>query len=90
VQRGAGAQNFILLGLRGQAKSRILRQLTSLLDEALPVLAGTETNDDPLRPISRAGRLLVEEAGDDAPIAWLGATRATWRSSPPPTSPWPT
>ena len=65
-------QNFILLGLRGQAKSRILRQLTSLLDEALPVLAGTETNDDPLRPISRAGRLLVEEAGDDAPIAWLG------------------
>ncbi|HEX8673366.1 MAG TPA: sigma 54-interacting transcriptional regulator [Longimicrobium sp.] len=65
-------QNFILLGLRGQAKSRILRQLTSLLDEALPVLAGTETNDDPLRPISRAGRLLVEEAGDGAPIAWLG------------------
>ncbi len=65
-------QNFILLGLRGQAKSRILRQLTSLLDEALPVLAGTETNDDPLRPISRAGRLLVEEAGDEAPIAWLG------------------
>jgi magnesium chelatase subunit I len=64
-------QNFILLGLRGQAKSRILRQLTTLLDEAIPVLAGTETNDDPFRPISRAGRLLVEEAGDDAPIAWL-------------------
>jgi magnesium chelatase subunit I len=64
-------QNFILLGLRGQAKSRILRQLTSLLDDQLPVLAGTETNDDPLRPISRAGRLLVDEAGDDAPIAWL-------------------
>jgi magnesium chelatase subunit I len=64
-------QNFILLGLRGQAKSRILRQLTTLLDEQIPVLAGTETNDDPLKPISRAGRLLVEEAGDDAPIAWL-------------------
>ena len=64
-------QNFILLGLRGQAKSRILRQLTSLLDERIPVLAGTETNDDPLRPISRAGRLLIEEAGDDAPITWL-------------------
>jgi magnesium chelatase subunit I len=64
-------QNFILLGLRGQAKSRILRQLTALLDEQIPVLAGTETNDDPLKPISRAGRLLVEEAGDDAPIAWL-------------------
>jgi magnesium chelatase subunit I len=64
-------QNFILLGLRGQAKSRILRQLTSLLDEQIPVLAGTETNDDPLKPISRAGRLLVEEARDEAPIAWL-------------------
>ncbi|HEX8358994.1 MAG TPA: sigma 54-interacting transcriptional regulator [Longimicrobium sp.] len=64
-------QNFILLGLRGQAKSRILRQLTTLLDEQIPVLAGTETNDDPLKPISRAGRLLIEEAGDDAPIAWL-------------------
>ena len=64
-------QNFILLGLRGQAKSRILRQLTSLLDEQIPVLAGTETNDDPLRPISRAGRLLIEEAGDDAPVTWL-------------------
>ncbi|HYW06572.1 MAG TPA: sigma 54-interacting transcriptional regulator [Longimicrobium sp.] len=64
-------QNFILLGLRGQAKSRILRQLTTLLDEVIPVLSGTETNDDPLRPISRAGRLLLEEAGDDAPITWL-------------------
>jgi magnesium chelatase subunit I len=64
-------QNFILLGLRGQAKSRILRQLTSLLDGQIPVLAGTETNDDPLKPISRAGRLLVDEARDDAPIAWL-------------------
>jgi magnesium chelatase subunit I len=65
-------QNFILLGLRGQAKSRILRQLTALLDEEIPVLAGTETNDDPFAPISRAGRLLVEEAGEDAPIHWLG------------------
>jgi magnesium chelatase subunit I len=63
--------NFILLGLRGQAKSRLLRALTSLLDDALPVLAGSEVNDDPFAPISKAGRQLVAEAGDDAPIAWL-------------------
>jgi magnesium chelatase subunit I len=64
-------QNFILLGLRGQAKSRILRQLTSLLDERIPVLAGSEVNDDPLRPISKYGRSLIEEHGDDAPVAWV-------------------
>ncbi len=64
-------QDFILLGLRGQAKSRILRQLTALLDEEIPVLAGSEVNDDPFRPISREGRLLVEEMGDDAPVAWI-------------------
>jgi len=68
-------QNFILLGLRGQAKSRILRQLTSLLDPEMPVLAGTETNDDPLAPISKYGRQLVTEAGDDAPIEWIGPDR---------------
>ncbi|HCK90023.1 MAG TPA: magnesium chelatase, partial [Gemmatimonadetes bacterium] len=48
--------DFILLGLRGQAKSRILRELVSLLDEKVPVLAGSETNDDPLAPISKYGR----------------------------------
>jgi len=64
--------DFILLGLRGQAKSRILRQLVSLLDETIPVLAGSEVNDDPLSPISKFGRLLVEEQGDDTPIAWVG------------------
>ncbi|HSJ24683.1 MAG TPA: hypothetical protein VK929_08460 [Longimicrobiales bacterium] len=64
-------QNFILLGLRGQAKSRIVRQLTTLLDEEMPILAGTEVNDDPLHPISKHGRMLVEEHGDDAPIAWV-------------------
>jgi magnesium chelatase subunit I len=63
--------HFILLGLRGQAKSRILRGLTSLLDDRIPVLEGSEVNDDPLRPISRYGRQLVEEHGDDAPIAWI-------------------
>jgi magnesium chelatase subunit I len=67
-----GKHNFILLGLRGQAKSRILRQLVGLLDEEIPVLAGSEVNDDPFGPISKYGRMLVEEAGDDAPIAWVG------------------
>jgi len=67
--------NFILLGLRGQAKSRILRQLVDLLDEEIPILAGSEINDDPLRPISKYGRLLVQEKGDDAPIEWIPRER---------------
>ncbi len=64
-------QDFILLGLRGQAKSRILRQMIDLLDPEIPVLAGSEVNDDPLQPISKDGVRLVEEAGDDTPISWL-------------------
>jgi len=64
-------QDFILLGLRGQAKSRILRQLNRFLDDEIPALEGTEVNDDPLNPISREGRLLVEAAGDEAPVVWL-------------------
>ena len=63
--------NFILLGLRGQAKSRILRQLTSLLDPFLPYIAGSEINDNPYAPLSRAGRIIVKEKGDDTPIAYL-------------------
>jgi magnesium chelatase subunit I len=63
--------NFILLGLRGQAKSRILRQLVTLLDEEIPVLAGSEVNDNPFAPISKYGRELLGERGDAAPIAWL-------------------
>ncbi|MGH7529796.1 MAG: magnesium chelatase [Gemmatimonadales bacterium] len=63
--------NFILLGLRGQAKSRILRQLVTLLDEEIPILAGSEVNDDPFRPTSKYGRELIAERGDAAPIAWL-------------------
>src|SRR5690606_31908152 len=59
------------LGLRGQAKSRIVRQLVALLDEEIPVLEGSEINDDPLRPISKYGRVLGEEHGDDAPIVWV-------------------
>jgi len=63
--------NFILLGLRGQAKSRILRALTTLLDETMPVVAGSEVNDDPFAPISKYARNLIAEAGDDTPIAWV-------------------
>src|SRR5687768_9958917 len=63
-------QNFILLGLRGQAKSRIVRQLVSLLDDEIPVIAGSEINDDPLAPISKYGRTQIEEHGDAAPVSW--------------------
>src|SRR5688572_10623766 len=63
--------NLILLGLRGQAKSRLLRQLVTLLDEEIPILAGSEVNDNPFVPISKHGRELVTERGDEAPIAWL-------------------
>ena len=63
--------NIILLGLRGQAKSRIIRQLTALLDPAIPVIAGSEINDDPLRPISAYGRQTIEREGDKTPIAWV-------------------
>ena len=63
--------DFILLGLRGQAKSRILRQLVDLLDPEIPILAGSEVNDDPLNPISKHGKLLIEEMGDEAPVDWV-------------------
>ncbi len=63
--------NFILLGLRGQAKSRILRGLTQLLDAEIPVVAGCEINDSPFRPICRSCRELIAEKGDATPIAWL-------------------
>src|SRR5687767_3186625 len=63
--------NFILLGLRGQAKSRILRSLTTLLDDAIPIVGGSEVNDNPFAPVSKFARQLLNEAGDDTPIAWL-------------------
>lgn len=63
--------NFILLGLRGQAKTRLLRSLTILLDDAIPVVPGSEINDDPLAPLSAFGRARVAEEGDDMPVAWL-------------------
>jgi magnesium chelatase subunit I len=63
--------NFILLGLRGQAKSRILRELVNLLDEHIPVIAGSEINDNPYAPISKFARLQIDEFGDKTPIAWV-------------------
>jgi magnesium chelatase subunit I len=63
--------NFILLGLRGQAKSRILRSLATLLDELIPVVAGSEISDNPFAPISKFARMRIAEMGDDTPIAWL-------------------
>jgi len=64
-------QNFILLGLRGQAKSRILRALTELLDEYTPYIAGCEIRDNPCHPLCKRCRDLVAKRGDDTPIAWL-------------------
>ncbi|HET9791627.1 MAG TPA: magnesium chelatase, partial [Candidatus Angelobacter sp.] len=63
--------NFILLGLRGQAKSRILRALTTLLDPQTPYIAGCEIHDNPYDPICKRCRMLVAEKGDSTPIAWL-------------------
>lgn len=63
--------NVILLGLRGQAKTRIARQMTDLLDPYIPVVAGSEMNDDPFRPLSRMARDLIAEKGDDTPIEWI-------------------
>ena len=60
-----------LLGLRGQAKTRMARGLVQLLDEWMPVVAGSELHDDPLRPITRQARDLLAERGDDTPIAWV-------------------
>src|SRR5882672_11241729 len=63
--------NFILLGLRGQAKSRILRGLVDLLDEQIPVVPGCEIHDDPLAPLCAACRSRVAKEGDEMPVAWL-------------------
>ena len=64
-------QDIILLGERGQAKSRIIRALTSLLDEWTPVLDGCEIPENPYAPISPMGRQILEERGDDAPVTWV-------------------
>jgi hypothetical protein len=81
--------NFILLGLRGQAKSRILRALTTLLDPHLPVCGGLGAARQSVRADLEVLRDLIAKMGDDTPIAWLTPTTATWRSWPRRTSPWP-
>src|SRR6476620_2683976 len=67
--------NFILLGLRGQAKSRILRELVTLLDEHVPAVEGCEINDNPYAPICKACRLLIEERGDQTPVTFVARDR---------------
>ena len=67
--------DLVFLGERGQAKTRMARLLIGLLDEWLPILRGGELNDDPLDPVSAAGRGIVEQQGDDAPIDWLPRDR---------------
>lgn len=63
--------NILFLGLRGQAKTRMARQMTSLLDEYIPVIMGSEINDDPLHPVSPFAKKIVAEMGDDTPIEWV-------------------
>jgi len=67
--------DFILLGTRGQAKSRLLRGLTGFLDEWIPIVEGSEINDDPFAPISKYARDRLTEEGDATPIAWVGRDR---------------
>ncbi len=72
VERAILSMHHInLLGLRGQAKTRIARLMVNLLDEYIPVVAGSELNDDPLQPLSRFARDLVIEKGDYTPVAWV-------------------
>lgn len=63
--------NILFLGLRGQAKTRMAREMVNLLDEWIPVIAGSDINDDPFAPVSYYARNLVNEKGDDTPIEWL-------------------
>lgn len=63
--------NINLLGLRGQAKTRLARLMVDLLDEYIPVVTGSEINDDPLNPISRFAKEIIDEKGDETPIFWL-------------------
>jgi len=65
--------NILFLGLRGQAKTRMARQMVSLLDEWIPCVAGSEINDDPYHPISRYAKDKLEKMGDDTPIAWINS-----------------
>ena len=63
--------NINLLGLRGQAKTRLARLMVDLLDEYIPIIAGSEVNDDPLKPISKYGKDQIEQFADQTPIDWI-------------------
>jgi magnesium chelatase subunit I len=63
--------NILFLGLRGQAKTRMARQMVDLLDEYIPVVSGSEINDDPFKPISKYAKQLIAEKGDATPIEWM-------------------
>ncbi|MGH9017528.1 MAG: sigma 54-interacting transcriptional regulator, partial [Acidimicrobiales bacterium] len=79
--------DIILLGERGQAKTRIVRSLTALLDEWIPVVAGSEIRDDPYHPVSRPARDLVESKGDATPLGWVHRhTRCSEKLATPDTS----
>eukprot|EP00913_Durusdinium_trenchii_P008939 g8405.t1 len=67
--------DMLFLGLRGQGKTRMLRMLVNLLDDVIPVVAGSEINDDPFAPVSKLARDLVAAKGDDCPIEWVGRDR---------------
>ena len=67
--------NILFLGLRGQAKTRMARQMIDLLDEYIPVVAGSDINDDPLNPLSKYARDLIHEKGDDTPVEWIHRTQ---------------
>jgi len=67
--------NILFLGLRGQAKTRMARQMIDLLDDYIPMIAGSEINDDPLNPISKFGKDLLLEKGDDTPIDWIHSSQ---------------
>ncbi len=68
-------QDVILLGERGQAKTRLARSLVNLLDEAIPIVASSEINDDPFNPVSKYARDLIAERGAETPIEWIGRNR---------------
>ncbi len=67
--------DMLFLGLRGQGKTRMLRMLVNLLDDVIPIVAGSDINDDPFAPISKFARDLVADKGDDCPIEWIGRDR---------------
>src|SRR6187200_1357172 len=63
--------NILFLGLRGQAKTRMAREMISLLDEWIPVVSGSDINDDPFRPISHFARVTIADKGDETPVEWM-------------------